>query len=84
VKPDAKGTLHNSMNWAWRILEYIPRRSKWKQWPGRRSFLGFYLPRAEPRPIPEGTLIHRSVIERREAIPGYRPENLPLKPNVEP
>jgi hypothetical protein len=56
-----------------------PKRTKWREWPRRPSILGFYLPLAEPRPIPEGALIHGSVFERIAAVPDYRPVNLPAK-----
>ena len=41
--PDVNADLHNSMNWAWALLEWLPKPSKEKEWPERRSFLGFYI-----------------------------------------
>ena len=73
--PGAK--LHNSLTGFWWILELIPKRTKWREWVRRPSLLDFYLPLGEPRPIPEGALIHGSVFERMAAVPGYRPVNLP-------
>ena len=52
------------MNFAWRLLECIPKRSKYKEWPKRHSFLGHYIPCGEPRFIGEGAVIHESVIKR--------------------
>jgi uncharacterized protein (DUF2235 family) len=77
VPPDVRGELHNSMTAAWRVLEYIPKSDKYKEWPKRQSHFGFYIPNAEPRLIPEGALIHESVVQRMEAINDYRPVNLP-------
>jgi hypothetical protein len=77
VEPDVGGRVHNSMNWAWRLLEMIPKNSKHKEWPPRRSFLGDYIPCGEPRFIPEGAVIHDSVVERMAAGLGYKPVNLP-------
>ena len=84
VPPSSTAPLHNSLTGAWEILEWIPKSDKWKEWPERKSFLGFYLPMGEPRPIPEGALIHASVVERMEKVPSYRPINLPKTYQVEP
>jgi hypothetical protein len=75
--PNVGGTLHDSMTPGWRILEYVPKRAKWREWPDRREFAGWYLPLAEPRAIPEGALIHQSVLERMDRDQNYRPVNLP-------
>jgi len=77
VPPDPTAEINDSMNWAWRILEYLPKSVKWKEWPKRAEFLGFYLPLAEPRFIPHDMeSLHPSVPERMRALPDYRPENL--------
>lgn len=75
VEPDANGFIHNSMTTAWWTLEFIPKNRKWKRFPERSVDGGYYLPRAEPRKISEGSLIHYSVIERMST--GYKPINLP-------
>jgi len=77
TKPSVRAKLHNSMNWAWRLLEVIPKRAKWRDWPQRPSLLGWYLPLCEPRRIDDGALVHHSVLERMDANPTYRPPNLP-------
>ncbi|MBV9530720.1 MAG: DUF2235 domain-containing protein, partial [Bradyrhizobium sp.] len=79
VAPDVRGELHNSMTAPWRILEYLPKRDTYKEWPARKSHLGFYIPDAEPRLIGEGAFIHESVFKRMDALSDYRPINLPLK-----
>lgn len=84
VEPDVRGDLHNSMNNVWRILEWIPKADKYKEWKARRSLLGHYFPNAEPRPIQEDSWIHQSVIDRMEVVPGYRPPNLPSKFRIVP
>ncbi|KGT74260.1 hypothetical protein MA20_39910 [Bradyrhizobium japonicum] len=71
------GELHNSMTAAWRVLEYLPKSAKYKEWPERKVFLGFYIPDCEPRVIPEGAHVHESVLKRMAVEPGYRPVNLP-------
>ena len=83
VPPDAAGQLHKSLKGAWYALEPLPKSVKWKEWPERKSLLGFYIPWAEPRPVPEGALIHHSVVERIRTLPSYAPVNLPQAYKVE-
>jgi uncharacterized protein (DUF2235 family) len=83
VPPDAKGPLHNSMTGGWRILEWLPKSTRWRETPQGTSFTGWYLPRSEPRLIPEGAHIHHSVFARQQADPTYRPPNLPKQYEVE-
>ena len=80
VAPDGSAEPYDSMNWAWSILEFLPRRKP----PStrRRSFLGLTIPFFEPRVIPENARIHRSVIECAEAK-GEKPSNLPDSYRVE-
>jgi uncharacterized protein (DUF2235 family) len=77
VPPDAKARPHNSMNAAWRVLEWLPKSAKWQDWPDRRVIFGHYLPQAEPRLIPQGALIHRSVLDHMKSDCRYDPSNLP-------
>ena len=79
VAPDFRGMLHNSMTAAWRILEYLPKSAKYREWPERKVQFGFYIPDAEPRLVPEGASIHASVLKRMEDFADYRPVNLPKK-----
>lgn len=76
VAPDASCPIHNSMTAAWWPLEFLPKNRKWKLFPEKSSGSGYYLPRGEPRKIPEGALLHHSVIERMTT--GYKPINLPI------
>jgi uncharacterized protein (DUF2235 family) len=79
MAPGATAPLHRSLRGFWWILEFLPKLTKWREWPRRRSILGFYLPLGEPRFIPDGALIHGSVFERMAALPDYRPVNLPAR-----
>jgi hypothetical protein len=86
VAPDPTGCLHNSMTPAWKVLEYVPKPAKWREW-GEGSRFGFYLPRGEPRRIADPVvrpLIHQSVLDRRARLPSYRPVNFPDDYDVEP
>ena len=83
VAPDATAQLHVSLEGAWWILEYLPKQEKWKEWPDRKCYLGCYIPDAEPRPIPEGAIIHRSVLERMAKVASYRPINMPSSYAIE-
>ncbi|MGA7994962.1 MAG: DUF2235 domain-containing protein [Bradyrhizobium sp.] len=84
VAPDIKRDPHDSMSAAWRVLEYFPKSDKYKEWPARKSYLGHYIPDAEPRPIAEDAFIHESVFQHMDAVPKYRPINLPSRPQVVP
>ncbi|MGJ0509019.1 MAG: DUF2235 domain-containing protein [Methylocystis sp.] len=75
VAPDANGPIHNSMTAAWWPLEFLPKSRKWKRFPEKSTSGSYYLPRAEPRKISEGAVLHQSVIERMAS--GYKPINLP-------
>jgi hypothetical protein len=75
--PDAAADIQNSMNAAWRLLEFVPKRTKYRENPGRRSILGFYLPLGEARDLSSVTLAHVSVKERIERYGRPRPPNLP-------
>jgi uncharacterized protein (DUF2235 family) len=77
--PDPKAQVHRSLKGFWWILEVIPKLRKFREWPRRWSFLGLYLPMAEPRVIPDGALVHGSVFDRVAEVPEYRPVNLPSK-----
>ena len=79
TKADPGAKLHKSLKGFWWLLEIFPKRAKWREWLRRPQFLGLYLPLGEPRPIPDGALIHGSVFERIAARPDYRPVNLPAK-----
>ena len=59
------------------MLEGILKKDKYKEWPERRSLLGRYIPWCEPRFIPEGAVIHQSVLERMKAREDYKPVNMP-------
>jgi uncharacterized protein (DUF2235 family) len=79
VAPSVRGELHNSLTAAWRILEFIPKKDSFKEWPERKSRFGFYIPDGEPRFIPEGASIHESAVMRMREIGDYKPVNLPLQ-----
>jgi uncharacterized protein (DUF2235 family) len=83
VAPDPTAQLHVSLTAAWEILEWLPKREKWREWTGRKCFLGWYFPHGEPRLIPEGAIIHRSAIERMSKVPSYRPIDMPVSYTIE-
>lgn len=77
MPPDVVGLMHKSLKGPWWILEWLPKRTKWREWARRPALFGLYLPLGEPRPIPDGSVIHGSVFERMKSLPDYRPINLP-------
>jgi uncharacterized protein (DUF2235 family) len=64
VAPDETAKMHNSMNWAWALLEFILRHKAGGS--NKRGLFGWTIPFFEGRTIPEGATIHRSVIHRRD------------------
>jgi uncharacterized protein (DUF2235 family) len=83
LPPSATAPLHDSMNAAWEILEWLPKEQKYREWPANHGVHGWYLPRSEPRFIPEEAIIHQSVIDRK-ANTSYQPVNMPRSFTVEP
>ncbi|MBR1296584.1 DUF2235 domain-containing protein [Bradyrhizobium sp. AUGA SZCCT0042] len=77
VAPDVRGEVHTSLTGAWWILEFLPKSAKYREWPKRQVYFGFYIPDAEPRVIPEGAVVHESVVKRMADVKDYRPVNLP-------
>ena len=75
--PDPGGAMHKSLTLGWEPHEIIPKRIKYRE-AGRRSFLGFYFPLAEPRPVAENHVVDPSVRERQRRDPAYRPVNAPV------
>lgn len=74
AKPSADGMIHNSLTWAWWILEFFPK----KYYDSRTREARFKIPLGESRVMPEGSLIHRSAIARRKnAKNDYHPQNFP-------
>ena len=77
VAPDVRGDLHRSLSGAWWLLEYLPKKAKYREWPERQVHFGWYIPDGEPRLIPDGAVIHESALLRMDALPAYRPVNMP-------
>jgi len=73
---DVQATKHNSIRGLWWILEFIPKRVSRREFPDRRSLFGLYIPRGEPRFIPEDANIHPSVYERIKAVKDYNTVNI--------
>ena len=87
VPPDATAPLHQSLTWAWWLIEWFPKRTKYEEWPDRTKFDGLYIPCGEPRMIENVTvrqLIHQSVLDRMRLVPDYKPVNFPKDYDVEP
>jgi uncharacterized protein (DUF2235 family) len=75
VGPNKDADLHDSMNWLWSALEYLPRRRP--EGSRRRQLFGLAIPYFEGRILPEGARIHRSVIERDDIAAMPRGPRLP-------
>jgi len=77
VAADPLAKLHDSMTPGWQPLEWLPKSAKLKEWPQRKSVFGFYLPKSEPRHIPDNAFIHSSVLAKIENDRTYIVPNLP-------
>lgn len=74
VAPNALAAPNISMNSAWKVLEYIPRKYSAFD-PNGNS--GWYIPRSRSRVIPDGAKIHNSVFKRRNTQADYAQPNIP-------
>jgi hypothetical protein len=73
VAPNPAQTIHNSLTWAWWILEVIPHRS----YDPMTGKVRWGLPLGRSRVIPAGSLFHQSAVEKKKVDPKYKPGNLP-------
>ncbi len=79
VSPDPAAELHKSLKGLWRLLEFFPHEYYNKP-DGRREWR---IPLGKRRAIPEGSLIHESVLQRIDSRDDYCPRNLPKQYGVE-
>ncbi len=77
VRPDQAAKPHKSLRGGWQLIEFIPKKIKYREWPARRSWFGFYFPRGEPRPVEQAATVHESVLKHKGVSPDYAPPNLP-------
>jgi len=80
VPPDTLAAAHETLTFGWKLIELIPRKKP--KLSKRPSLLGLSIPFGEQRTIPEGALVHQSVIERRNAL-GIWTKNMPMAFEVE-
>jgi hypothetical protein len=79
VAPNPAAKTNNSLTWKWWILEFLPHsyydlaalRKKWR------------IPLGARRKIPQGSVLHESVIEKLHVDNTYHPPNLPTQPWAE-
>jgi uncharacterized protein (DUF2235 family) len=73
VPADARGQVHNSLTWSWWLLEVLPHR----YYDVASQRVRWRIPLGARRLIPEGSVLHRTVNEKRRLDSGYKPANLP-------
>jgi uncharacterized protein (DUF2235 family) len=78
--PNPCATLHNSLHGTWWCLEFLPHRDSDPKKRGAK----YHVPLGTPRKIPQGSLVHESVLQRMEFVKAYRPKNLPASYTLEP
>jgi uncharacterized protein (DUF2235 family) len=76
VAPDATAPLHDSMDIAMLLIGLLFKKTKIQK--GDTGIFSYQLI-AEPRPISNNALIHKSVFERMNKDKEYKPINLPKK-----
>lgn len=88
IPPDPLAAVHPSLTWPlFKPMEIVPRRimpTSSRTWPRIGKY---YIPLGDRRKIPDGALIHQSVVTRMEGEPvdgTYRPANLPAAWATEP
>jgi len=79
---DPQADINNSMNWAWSIVEFLPRKIPKTSFYKQLQLGKFYIPMQDHRKVPEGAKLHEAVIKRLEKRKDYRPPNLPKKYEV--
>jgi len=77
VAPDPTQPPNESMSIAWRLLEYLPRKSSGTTAKG--SLLGYMISPCEWRSVPEEACIHDSVFEQ-ESLPPNLPRQRRFRP----
>ena len=80
VQPDPAAMIHDSLKGAWWMLECLPHVYYDK--PQARPM--WRIPLGARRTIPEGSILHESVMQRGNLLKEYRPPNLPKNAVIEP
>jgi uncharacterized protein (DUF2235 family) len=80
VAPDPARRIHNSLTWKWWILELLPH----SYYDPVLRKAGWRIPLGARRLIPEGSVLHKTVEEKRRVDSNYRPQNLPVTYETEP
>jgi len=81
AQPDPLATLHSSLTGFFWPMEFLPRRVyDTNKIPPLRVWR---IPSGRRRRIPEGAVIHESVVERMRLLPSYAPPNPPKTYAVE-
>lgn len=77
VQPDPHADKNESMNWGWKVLEFLPRKKTIFNDAGKKVSSNWSIPLSSPRKIPDGANIHKSVVERYTKNSEEKPINLP-------
>jgi uncharacterized protein (DUF2235 family) len=76
--PSASAMIHRSLHGLWWLVEILPKRVKD---PSRNFAARWIIPFGHSRFVRNSkehpALLHRTILERQKAVPGYRPPNVP-------
>ncbi|MCC0036603.1 MAG: DUF2235 domain-containing protein [Hoeflea sp.] len=75
--PDPLADINNSMNVAWGVVEFLPRKVPKTSFYRQLQIGRIYWPVFDYRRVPEGAKLHEAVIERLHKRADYKPPNLP-------
>lgn len=71
--PNPCGKIHESLQGGWKAIEYLPaRRYDWD----KKKTIWRYQP-GKPRRMLQSPFLHKSVLDRMDAVSDYRPPSLP-------
>jgi uncharacterized protein (DUF2235 family) len=80
VAPDPSAKAHESLNWKWWPVEFLPH----SYYDPVLNKVRWRIPLGARRVIPEGSVLHSTVEEKLQIDPNYHPPNLPAKHSTEP
>lgn len=76
VAPDPTAPVNNSMTSIWPVLEFLPRVKRRHIPTRRQQVAGLYIPRFEERFVPDGAMLHPSVVTHNDGPNAVRRSNL--------
>jgi uncharacterized protein (DUF2235 family) len=80
IPPDPRAKTHDSLTWGWWILELLPH----SYYDSVQKRVRWRIPLGARRVVPEGSVVHEMVWEKRRVDSSYQPPNLPEHTATDP